>query len=70
LTLPDEYRFTEAFTKLIKTIDSSSAAATTKKEKADLLYKTNKAVLENRISKYKLSDIKQAMDDLYNKYRD
>tara|TARA_R110000803_G_scaffold105482_8_gene173696 strand:+ start:1200 stop:1412 length:213 start_codon:yes stop_codon:yes gene_type:complete len=70
LTFPDEYRFTEAFTKLIKTIDNSSADATTKKQKADLLFKTNKAVLENRVSKFKLSDIKQAMDDLYNKYKD
>ena len=67
---PDEYKFTDGFISLINKIDGSSTDAKTKKEKADLLFKTNKAVLENRISKFKLSDIKQSMDDLFNKHKD
>lgn len=67
---PDEYKFTDGFISLINKIDGSSIDAKTKKEKADLLFKTNKAVLENRISKYKLQDIKKAMDELWGKYKD
>lgn len=67
---PDEYKFTDGFISLINKIDGSSIDAKTKKEKADLLFKTNKAVLQNRISKYKLQDIKKAMDELWNKYKD
>lgn len=66
---PDEYRFTDGFISLIKKIDSSSSDAETKLNKADELFKTNKAVLQNRISKFKLQDIKKAMDELFNKYR-
>lgn len=67
---PDEYRFTDGFISLIKKIDSSSSDAETKLNKADELFKTNKAVLQNRISKFKLQDIKKAMDELFNKYKD
>lgn len=67
---PDEYKFTDGFISLINKIDGSSIDAKTKKEKADLLFKTNKAVLQNRISKYKLQDIKKAMDELWGKYKD
>lgn len=66
----DEYKFTDGFISLINKIDGSSIDAKTKKEKADLLFKTNKAVLQNRISKYKLQDIKKAMDELWGKYKD
>lgn len=67
---PDEYKFTDAFISLINKIDNSSIDGKTKKEKADLLFKTNKAVLQNRISKFKLQDVKKAMDELFNKYKD
>jgi|TARA_R110001592_G_scaffold65127_1_gene200010 hypothetical protein len=67
---PDEYKFTDGFIALLKKIDGSAIEPKVKLEKADLLFKTNKAVLENRISKFKLSDIKQSMDDLFNKHRD
>lgn len=67
---PDEYKFTDGFISLINKIDGSSIDAKTKKEKADLLFKTNKAVLQNRISKYKLQEIKKAMDELWGKYKD
>ena len=67
---PDEYKFTDGFISLIKKIDSSSSGAETKLNKADALFQTNKAVLENRISKYKLQDIKKAMDELWGKYKD
>lgn len=67
---PDEYRFTDGFVSLIKKIDSSSSDAETKLNKADELFQTNKAVLQNRISKFKLQDIKKAMDELFNKYKD
>lgn len=67
---PDEYKFTDGFIALLKKIDGSAIEPKVKLEKADLLFKTNKAVLENRISKFKLSDIKESMDDLFNKHRD
>lgn len=67
---PDEYKFTDGFIALLKKIDGSTIEPKVKLEKADLLFKTNKAVLENRISKFKLSDIKESMDDLFNKHRD
>lgn len=67
---PDEYKFTDGFIALLKKIDGSAIEPKVKLEKADLLFKTNKAVLENRISKFKLSDIKESMDDLWNKYKD
>lgn len=67
---PDEYKFTDGFIALLKKIDDSATEPKVKLEKADLLFKTNKAVLENRISKFKLSDIKQSMDDLFIKHRD
>nr|AOE13319.1 hypothetical protein [uncultured bacterium] len=67
---PDEYKFTDGFIALLKKIDGSAIEPKVKLEKADLLFKTNKAVLENRISKFKLSDIKKSMDDLFNKHRD
>ena len=67
---PDEYKFTDGFIALLKKIDGSAIEPKVKLEKADLLFKTNKVVLENRISKFKLSDIKQSMDDLFNKHRD
>lgn len=69
LIFPDEYKFADGFISLIKKIDASSVEAKIKLEKADLLFKTNKVVLENRISKLKKTDIKQAMDNLFNKYR-
>ena len=67
---PDEYKFTDGFIALLKKIDGSAIEPKVKLQKADLLFKTNKAVLENRISKFKLSDIKKSMDDLFNKHRD
>ena len=67
---PDEYKFTDGFIALLKKIDGSAIEPKVKLEKADLLFETNKAVLGNRISKFKLSDIKQSMDDLFNKHRD
>jgi|TARA_R110000744_G_scaffold44317_5_gene98965 hypothetical protein len=67
---PDEYKFTDGFIALLKKIDGSAIEPKVKLEKADLLFKTNKVVLENRISKFKLSDIKKSMDDLFNKHRD
>tara|TARA_R110001592_G_scaffold152963_1_gene380946 strand:- start:247 stop:480 length:234 start_codon:yes stop_codon:yes gene_type:complete len=68
IEVADEYKFTEAFVKVIKKITSAEVSNQEKLTKADMLYKHNIDCIKKLISAEKII-IKNLMDDVFRHYK-